>query len=116
MIESMADGGRPCTKESDPMCGSNNQTYGNQCTLCDASEQNSDLNLTLKYPGRCEDGPVEYCMCPADLQLECGTDNVTYSNKCLRVCKAITDKKPCLLRKHMGECDACDTPASATGA
>ncbi|CAK6446201.1 unnamed protein product [Pipistrellus nathusii] len=41
-----------CTRESDPYCGSNGQTYGNLCAFCKAMEK-SGGKLKLKHVGAC---------------------------------------------------------------
>ncbi|XP_010625389.1 serine protease inhibitor Kazal-type 6 [Fukomys damarensis] len=41
-----------CTRESDPYCGSDGQTYGNKCAFCKAVAQ-SDGKIRLKHHGKC---------------------------------------------------------------
>ncbi|XP_005380699.1 PREDICTED: serine protease inhibitor Kazal-type 6 [Chinchilla lanigera] len=41
-----------CTRESDPHCGSDGQTYGNQCAFCKAVVKN-DGKIYLKHHGKC---------------------------------------------------------------
>ncbi|XP_036280319.1 serine protease inhibitor Kazal-type 6 [Pipistrellus kuhlii] len=41
-----------CTRESDPYCGSNGQTYGNKCAFCKAMAENGG-KLKLKHVGAC---------------------------------------------------------------
>uniref|UniRef100_A0A8C5NW60 Serine peptidase inhibitor, Kazal type 6 n=1 Tax=Jaculus jaculus TaxID=51337 RepID=A0A8C5NW60_JACJA len=41
-----------CTRESNPLCGSDGQTYGNKCSFCKAMVK-SDGKINLKHHGKC---------------------------------------------------------------
>nr|XP_048275480.1 serine protease inhibitor Kazal-type 6-like isoform X1 [Myodes glareolus] len=41
-----------CTRESDPLCGSDGQTYGNKCAFCKALAKSSG-KINLKHHGKC---------------------------------------------------------------
>ncbi|XP_053521861.1 serine protease inhibitor Kazal-type 6-like [Artibeus jamaicensis] len=41
-----------CTRESNPYCGSDGQTYGNKCAFCKAMVK-SGGKINLKHHGKC---------------------------------------------------------------
>ncbi|XP_023370287.1 serine protease inhibitor Kazal-type 6 [Otolemur garnettii] len=41
-----------CTRESNPLCGSDRQTYGNKCAFCKAVMK-SGGKITLIHYGKC---------------------------------------------------------------
>ncbi|XP_049641202.1 serine protease inhibitor Kazal-type 6-like [Suncus etruscus] len=41
-----------CTRESNPLCGSDGQTYGNKCAFCKAVTK-SGGKINLKHHGKC---------------------------------------------------------------
>lgn len=96
-----------------PVCGTDNITYSNECILNCSKRENPNLNV--KRHGRCdmvETFPgVQYsslvrrpCICPALYAQVCGSDERTYSNKCMLDCAQRT--KSDLVIKHFGECNA----------
>lgn len=78
-----------CTKEYDPVCGSDRQTYGNKCVFeCEKSKRN---DLELMFYGDCDEQAAdeEMCLCTREYEPICGTDGtmmMTYSNKCMFKC------------------------------
>ena len=73
---------RPCTEDYRPKCGTDGNTYANQCFLETAICK--DPSLRLASDGEC------YAPCPRPCTVDyrvykpvCGTDGITYSNQCL---------------------------------
>lgn len=71
-----------CTAEYKPVCGSDRQTYGNECWFKCARKCN--LKLKIVSNGTCCD--PSYCICPTIVQPVCGSDGITYENECRFQC------------------------------
>lgn len=89
-----------CTEEDlAPMeiCGFDNATYPNFCELkCLIGDKDDCINLNncpqVEHPGACKPDCCEDEGCSADYNPLCGSDGVTYCNKCaLSVCGAQVD-------------------------
>merc|ERR1712170_115295 len=98
---------RKCTLILKPICGSDGQTYSNQC-LMEAAACRSNTEITVAHDGPCADAlsaTSKRCQkgCTKELNLMCGSDGVTYGNKCLfeiAACEAnmeisIAHARPC---------------------
>lgn len=102
-----------CTRNYLPICGSNGETYSNQCLL-DCARYNTHQDITVVKQGPCEGEQQavvvgEECVCPFNYLPVCGSDGSTYPNQCSLDCK----KKhfPGLALRHAGACvEATEAP------
>ncbi|XP_045500389.1 serine protease inhibitor dipetalogastin-like [Colias croceus] len=91
-----------CNRNLQPVCGSDGQTYNNECLLDCAATKKPDLRFAR--PGNCDGSRLKrenketYCACPDNLDPVCGSDGITYPNECLLKCN------PSLEVEHQGRC------------
>ncbi|XP_045106231.1 serine protease inhibitor dipetalogastin-like [Portunus trituberculatus] len=73
---------RFCPGRYDPVCGSDGNTYGNQCALQIVSCRDPSLRISSR--GECG-APFNKCpdVCPDQEDPVCGSDSVTYRNECV---------------------------------
>ncbi|KAG0723956.1 Serine protease inhibitor dipetalogastin [Chionoecetes opilio] len=77
-----------CTKIYLPVCGSDNVTYNNNCLLRLASCENTQKNrpeIEVRYENACDVESVQdVCLrsCLDKYEPACGSDRITYYNKC----------------------------------
>ncbi|XP_075062095.1 serine protease inhibitor dipetalogastin-like [Mixophyes fleayi] len=98
------EGGLPCTRNYDPVCGTDYTTYSNECELCSAKlKTKTDIRIKHKQACTIQEECEKYgLMCTMDYRPICGSDNQTYGNKC-SFCGAMKMKKE-LAMKSDGEC------------
>nr|XP_060615832.1 uncharacterized protein LOC132765571 [Anolis sagrei ordinatus] len=97
-----------CTLQSDPVCGTDGKTYGNECSLC--AEILGGTKIDLAHKGECVDCSEfpeppkgKKTPCPQIHAPVCGTDGNTYSNTCL-LCAEIWSSGKLIGIKREGPC------------
>lgn len=93
-----------CTREYNPICGSDNITYGNQCLFDCGKRRNYDLSI--KFHGDCEDEATVEWLCTQEHAPVCGSDDKTYENECYLNCEKLKNSE--LIVKYIGECASDD--------
>ncbi|NXW35633.1 IOVO protein, partial [Phaetusa simplex] len=98
-----------CPRNYEPVCGTNGVTYPNECSLCKDFFRNRALDK--KHDGRCvrldctgflRSSSGAAIPCTMDYTPICGTNGVTYRNKC-QFCNAVANGLDVNLR-NMGQC------------
>ncbi|KAJ7406188.1 hypothetical protein WISP_135419 [Willisornis vidua] len=98
-----------CPRNYDPVCGTNGRTYPNECSLCKDFFRNRFLDK--KHDGRCvkvdctghlKPGNGLSVPCTLEYSPICGTNGITYRNKC-QFCNAVASGLEVNL-KNYGQC------------
>ncbi|XP_069466169.1 agrin isoform X1 [Ambystoma mexicanum] len=118
-----------CQTVYDPICGSDNRTYGNACELDSmACILKKEIKVKHKGPcdrcGKCQFGAIcevetGRCVCPtecvASSQPVCGTDGNTYGSECELNVRACTQQTK-LQVASQGDCKTCGSVICSFGA
>ncbi|KAL8198390.1 UNVERIFIED_CONTAM: hypothetical protein K2H54_008605, partial [Gekko kuhli] len=118
-----------CQTVYDPVCGSDNLTYGNPCELeAMACALRKDIRVKHKGPcdrcGKCRFGAIceaetGRCVCPTECvpssQTVCGTDGNTYGSECELHVRACTQQTNIEVAAQ-GDCKTCGATVCSFGA
>ena len=90
-----------CPRNYQPICGSNGQTYGNECIFNQA--KCASASLEVEHFGECEK-KCEFKFCSREFRPVCGSNGVTYPTLCILENEKC--ENPELEVVHQGECQA----------
>ncbi|XP_027697701.1 double-headed protease inhibitor, submandibular gland-like [Vombatus ursinus] len=92
-----------CPRNLDPICGTNQKNYDNECLLCDYNLKNR-LNIRKLHDGKCIRCPKEEQeFCTLEYNPHCGSDGNLYGNKC-DFCNAFVRSQGTLTLSRYGVC------------
>lgn len=104
-----------CPSMYDPVCGSDEKTYPNSCSIDCEIRKNPSTRLRVAHRGECVPSRInvntEQCQpCPLLLDPVCGSDNQTYANSCEFDCESTKHPYKRLSIAHRGQCASTSTP------
>ncbi|XP_052540408.1 ovoinhibitor-like [Tympanuchus pallidicinctus] len=98
--------GTACSQQYNPLYATNGVTYSNKCTFCSAVANGEDIDLLTagKHPEiDCSEFKSTNLYCTEEYMPLCGSDGITYGNKC-HFCIAVLRSHGSLSLQHHGEC------------
>jgi len=103
-VEVVLECNEACTFDYTPVCGTDGQTYGNDCELASTACLKRS-NVRMAHQGECVRAVPEVCneACLLNWAPVCGSDGVTYGNSCELESTACT-KRSSVKIAHQGEC------------
>lgn len=98
-----------CPQDNNPVCGSNDHTYGNECELNCAnnkSQKNGGSPIYSAYKGLCLQAP---CNCSSTIAPVCGSNSKSYRNICWLDCASQNNVNNGLPRIYLKANEVCYT-------
>ncbi|XP_062977611.1 serine protease inhibitor Kazal-type 5 [Elgaria multicarinata webbii] len=103
-----------CTRELNPVCGTNGVTYDNKCLLCLERQMVLENGIGIVLEDECSQLPRQLSGCTTVFAPVCGSNGVTYNNECL-LCSARQDTGEDVQIKHGGKCKEKDECSELLG-
>ncbi|XP_068958819.1 double-headed protease inhibitor, submandibular gland-like [Petaurus breviceps papuanus] len=92
-----------CPRDLNPVCGTDQQNYDNECLLCNFILEKG-LRIRKLHDGKCIQCPrEEQQFCTLHYEPHCGSDGNVYGNKCF-FCNTFVKSRGAMTFSHYGEC------------
>ncbi|XP_063025020.1 ovoinhibitor-like [Melospiza melodia melodia] len=106
-----------CPRHFDPVCGTDGNTYPNECVMCHFNMEHS-ASVEKEHDGECDPKPVVVdcnnyrravvddhvlVACPRIMKPVCGSDSFTYDNEC-GICAYNAEHNTNITKIHEGPC------------